>query len=110
MSDIPTLKPCPFCGGAVQIERCTDTFERLHGRRQWWGIVCRNTRNWGGSCALETTPQASIEAVVERWNKRVPEDALRAALEDARGFLSRHTRADFEPAQRLRETINKALK
>lgn len=37
-------------------------------------------------------------------------DAMRAALEDARAFLSRHTEEDFEPAQRLRQTINKALK
>lgn len=64
------LKPCPFCGGAVEIERTTGRYEELHGRRPWWGVVCRNTRNVGGTCAIQQIPSASEEAAVARWNMR----------------------------------------
>ncbi|WP_367126165.1 Lar family restriction alleviation protein [Ralstonia sp. CP] len=66
----PKLLPCPFCGGPVKLERATDTYEMQHGRRQWWGVVCRNTMNLGGSCAIEQRPSASVEAAVTRWNTR----------------------------------------
>jgi len=68
MSD--ELKPCPFCGGAVSLERTRDTRDEILGVRQWWGVVCRNTENLGGSCAIEQRPSASKEAAIERWNHR----------------------------------------
>lgn len=64
------LKPCPFCGGPVELERATPTFDRMHGHREWWGVICRNTLNLGGTCAIQQTPSASKEAAVERWNMR----------------------------------------
>jgi hypothetical protein len=64
------LKPCPFCGGSVTLERATDTYEYHHGRRQWWGVVCRNTENRGGTCAIHQRPSASPEAAIVRWNTR----------------------------------------
>lgn len=66
------LEPCPFCGGAVELERTTGEYERHHGQREWWGVVCRNTINVGGTCAIQQIPSASKEAAVERWNRRTP--------------------------------------
>ena len=66
----PDLLPCPFCGGSVKMEEGEETRDYLHGRRRWWGIICRNTINRGGSCAIQISPQASIEAAVDRWNMR----------------------------------------
>ena len=65
-----TLLPCPFCGGPVSIERTTGAYEEQHGKREWYGVVCRNTINHGGSCAIQQRPSASIEAAVTRWNRR----------------------------------------
>ena len=73
------LKPCPFCGGGVDIERATDTYEREHGWREWWGVVCRNTINLGGTCAIQQIPSASKEAAIERWNHRAPTEKARMA-------------------------------
>lgn len=67
MSD---LKPCPFCGGPVELEEANPTHDRLYGERRWWGVVCRNTINRGGSCAIYQRPSASKEAAIERWNRR----------------------------------------
>lgn len=64
------LKPCPFCGGSVELERARDTRDEIMGVRQWWGVVCRNTINRGGTCAIEQRPSASQEAAIERWNRR----------------------------------------
>jgi hypothetical protein len=64
------LLPCPFCGGDVTLERATETYEESHGRREWWGVVCRNAKNIGGTCAIYQRPSASKEAAVGRWNQR----------------------------------------
>lgn len=71
------LKPCPFCGGPVELERPANT----GGSRQWWGVVCRNTINRGGTCAIEQRPSASREAAIDRWNMRRP--APEAATDSA---------------------------
>jgi len=62
-TEIPALLPCPFCGGDVRLEKTID-------RREWWGVVCRNTEGLGGTCAIQQRPSASIEAAVTRWNTR----------------------------------------
>jgi len=59
------LKPCPFCGGSVELEHTV-------GDRSWWGVICRNTGNRGGTCAVQILPSASKEAAIERWNMRAP--------------------------------------
>ena len=59
------LRPCPFCGGPVKLEQTID-------RREWWGVVCRNTINVGGTCAIQQRPSASKEAAIIRWNRRAP--------------------------------------
>lgn len=81
LSSKPTNKllPCPFCGGPVKLERVSDTFERLHGIRKWWGIHCRNTINKGGNCAIETIPSASEETAIARWNMR---NGISLSIED----------------------------
>lgn len=73
---IPLL-PCPFCGQAVVMEELDETRDRNYGWRRWWGIKCRSTVNRGGSCVLEMIPQASPEAVADRWNMR--DGVLKAA-------------------------------
>ena len=82
------LLPCPFCGGPVYMERTVD-------ERKWYGIVCRNTLNRGGSCAVSIRPSASEEAAVERWNKRawqacvartVPDEVLQATIDLVEGL------------------------
>lgn len=62
MSDFEQLKPCPFCGGKVELEQTL--------MRNGWGVVCRNTTNLGGTCAIEQVPSRTKEAATARWNTR----------------------------------------
>lgn len=73
------LKPCPFCGGPVELEQpISDRY------RKFYGVVCRNTMNRGGTCAIEQRPSASKEAAIERWNRRAQDfDAMRQRAEKA---------------------------
>jgi hypothetical protein len=64
------LLPCPFCGGPVKLELTHARWTRDFGRRQFWGVVCRNTANIGGTCCMEQVPSASKEAAIGRWNMR----------------------------------------
>jgi hypothetical protein len=78
------LKPCPFCGGAVELEQANS-----RGAHRWWGVVCRNTINLGGTCAIEQIPSASREAATERWNRRAAvsgEDAANGAMGEREAF------------------------
>jgi hypothetical protein len=79
------LKHCPFCGGAVELEEAEKTRDGYLGERRWWGVVCRNTKNRGGSCAIYQRPSASEEAAIERWNMRTPQQCkpLSAFVNDA---------------------------
>lgn len=67
---LAAIEPCPFCGGAVEIEQTTSSYSEMYGRRPLWGVVCRNTINRGGTCAIQQIPSASEEAALERWNRR----------------------------------------
>jgi hypothetical protein len=64
------LLPCPFCGGEVKLEEAEQTRDPIMGWRRWWGVVCRNTINRGGTCAIMQRPSASPEAAISRWNMR----------------------------------------
>jgi hypothetical protein len=64
------LKPCPFCGGRVKLEKAFEHDHQIFGRRQFWGVVCRNTINFGRSCCMEQVPSASEETAAARWNMR----------------------------------------
>jgi hypothetical protein len=64
------LLPCPFCGGPVKLEKAHVRRDYIEGDRQFYGVVCRNTTNRGGSCCMEQVPSASEEAAVARWNMR----------------------------------------
>ncbi len=64
------LKPCPFCGGAVSLESAGRHWHPIEGEREFWGVVCRNTINRGGTCAIEQRPSASKGAAIDRWNMR----------------------------------------
>ena len=61
------LLPCPFCGGTAKLELAHKD-KVMH--RQFYGVVCRNTKNVGGSCCMEQVPSASKEAAIDRWNMR----------------------------------------
>lgn len=64
------LKPCPFCGGQVRLEKAFEQRHEMFGRRKFYGIVCRNLTNLGGSCGMQQVPTASQGAAVARWNMR----------------------------------------
>lgn len=97
-TDHEQLKPCPFCGGDVQLETVKSRAGTLYG------VVCRNTTNRGCTCAMEQVPSRSAEAAIARWNMRKPEDELRAQLAQAqdenkrlkRGFYQEVTDADLK--------------
>lgn len=69
------LKPCPFCGDDAQLEKV----ERRSGT--WYGVICRGTRNHGGTCAIEQVPSRTQEAAVQRWNMRRPMDVMQAEID-----------------------------
>lgn len=69
------LKPCPFCGGQVQLETVKSRAGTLYG------VVCRNTGNRGCTCAMEQVPSRSAEAAIARWNMRKPMEELIAENE-----------------------------
>jgi hypothetical protein len=132
VSETSNLKPCPFCGGQVQLERAHVRRDLIHGERQFWGVVCRNTANVGGSCCMEQVPSASKEAAIGRWNMRAPSgeddkrrlDALEAAkgdwgdcwcvmrLDDGSPYIRpwRWAHGDFPSYTTLRIAIDAALK
>ena len=64
------LLPCPFCGGEVMLESTLIRRSKEFSSRKFWGVVCRNMKNLGGSCAMEQVPSASKEAAIDRWNMR----------------------------------------
>ena len=64
------LLPCPFCGGPVHLESAGGLWNQTEGEREFWGVVCRNTINRGGTCAIEQIPSASKNAAIDRWNMR----------------------------------------
>lgn len=72
------LKPCPFCGAAVELEQTIDG-------REWWGVICRNSKSYGGSCAIQQRPSGSKDAAINRWNTRAESEEikeLRAILQN----------------------------
>jgi len=65
------LKPCPFCGGYVKLEQ---TLEAKRAKSdEWWGVVCRNSKNIGGTCAIQQRASRTKEAAIARWNTRKAE-------------------------------------
>lgn len=78
------LKPCPFCGGQVELETVKSRAGTLYG------VVCRNTGNRGCTCAMEQVPSRSAEAAIARWNMRKPEDELRAEIDALREDAERY--------------------
>lgn len=37
---------------------------------KWWGVVCRSTKNLGGTCAINQIPSRTKQAAIKRWNTR----------------------------------------
>jgi Lar family restriction alleviation protein len=65
------LKPCPFCGSTdIDSEPNTDTY----------GSVCCNKCGFG-------SPYGEISIMIEHWNSRPIEDALRTRIAELDGFL-----------------------
>lgn len=82
--DKEKLKPCPFCGGEVQMETVKSRAGTLYG------VVCRNTGNRGCTCAMEQVPSRTAEAAIARWNMRKPMDQLEAENEALRKDAERY--------------------
>lgn len=98
--DNEKLKPCPFCGGRVQLE------EVKMRSGTWYGVKCRNTRNLGGDCTMEQVPSRTPEAAAGRWNMRKPMDDLEAEIErlrEANDKLSRRNGMLEENVQTMTE-------
>lgn len=96
MIAITELKPCPFCGGAVQMEKAKIRSDY---------VVCRNTGNLGGTCAMDQVPSRTPEAAAGRWNMRKPMELLEAeneALVAAAQALRDEWRKDQADAERYR--------
>lgn len=73
MSDFEQLKPCPFCGGEVKLEQTL--------KRTGWGVVCRNSSNLGGTCAIEQIPSKEKQAAITRWNTRAAKQSMQGDSE-----------------------------
>lgn len=106
MTEYAELKPCPFCGGSVRLEQPADRAPR----DDWWGVVCRNTENLGGTCAIEQRPSRTKEAAVERWNRRAPDATLLARAEKAEKERDEAVReAELNTKSKIRLAFRKAL-
>lgn len=60
----PRLKPCPFCGGEVELRIVG---KQANGGEEWY-VGCENV-----NCSLHphsTTPYASARIAAEAWNRR----------------------------------------
>ena len=104
MSD--ELKPCPFCGGSVSLEMAGNNYSMAYGRREWWGVVCRNTKNVGGTCCIEQVPSASKEAAIGRWNMRAGDrqEQLESKLKEAAEFIQCPT-IDYDIVSEIEEML-----
>lgn len=60
------LKPCPFCGGEVEIEIHEDIARRIK-----YGVECRNA-----DCDVQplTAWYADKDECVEAWNRRAKDE------------------------------------
>ena len=70
------LKPCPFCGGDVQLYNTDD--DGLGGFSYYYEVVCRH-------CGLSNKSiyanRDRVEnAAIKHWNTRLIEDALRKEI------------------------------
>lgn len=94
------LLPCPFCGGPVNLELVKIDGTAMYGRREWWGVICRNTENLGGTCAIQQIPSASKEAAVARWNRRAtpPSPSTAPIAEDERAAFDAYVKSAQSPA------------
>lgn len=93
--ELAALLPCPFCGGAVKLEEAHIQRTAQFGDRQFYGVVCRNTTNLGGTCCMEQVPSASKEAAIERWNRRPQFVAQQARIAQMRDGLLHYS--DIRP-------------
>ena len=67
------LKPCPFCGGDVEIHTSEDSFNDLLRKN---GVACVSLRCWRCSLDLydhghDRNYDVRIESLVKKWNRRV---------------------------------------
>ena len=64
---IASVKKCPFCGESAVIGTYEYDFDR--GYAKTYFVRC-------GKCHSETLEGNSVEQVVDRWNRRVPDKDL----------------------------------
>lgn len=81
MSEETKLKPCPFCGGEMHHEDEVDLGGGLFYERTVFD--CQNA-----DCAFSCSFSESEESVIERFNNRPIEDALRKRVEELEAALN----------------------
>ena len=82
MTDTRELLPCPFCGGPVKLEKA----DVGRNPKEWFGVVCRNTTNVGGSCCMQQVASRTKEAAIARWQARAQDNRCAELLEAAKIF------------------------
>lgn len=61
--NVPTLLPCPFCGGTPMVE------QDFHARNQPWVVYCPTVN----ACAVEPeVADISRTSAISAWNRRPP--------------------------------------
>lgn len=58
------LKPCPFCGGEVELRT------KIDGRDDTYFILCMKCNMWFEKFIYRAK---DIETIIDEWNKRVNE-------------------------------------
>lgn len=61
VTDIPDLKPCPFCGGKDS-GMLTTSYDGY-----WFAVFCEN-------CMVQTRKCRQEKGAIEAWNRRVGEE------------------------------------
>jgi hypothetical protein len=71
------LKPCPFCGDSVTLDRAPDAYDVATGYfTKRWAVRCEgrllsaNEAHYA-LCGIQQTSSPSPEIAIERWNTRV---------------------------------------
>jgi hypothetical protein len=98
------LKPCPFCGGAAEIQ-----FFKL---TQLWGVACRRARDHDAARVYSVT--FDPEDAVKAWNRRAlaPSDArerVRAVIIDQLYVGDSMTEADQRDVTTFADAVLTAL-
>lgn len=64
---MPEIKPCPFCGGAAEVQEVDIVmFERFEDREKRFYVQCQ--------CCNAASDLHTRRNAIARWNMRTPEE------------------------------------